>query len=320
MKNFIFEMETKVLRGEKISFDEAMRLADSEDLESLLKSANRIREKLQGNKVDLCSIINAKSGRCSENCKYCAQSVHFSTGIKEYPLLSKEEVLVKAKEMEEEGVQRFSLVTSGRGISSEDLEKVIEIYKLLKQETNLKLCASHGIITYEQAIKLKEAGVSTYHHNLESCKDYFSNVCDSHTYEDRVKTIKNCQKAGLNVCCGGILGLGESRENRIKLALEINNLDIKSIPLNILTPIPGTPLSKQEPLLPEEILRTIALFRFLNPNSIIRYAGGRKALGEKEVMGFKGGINGALVGNYLTTVGNGIKEDIKILKEEGWEV
>lgn len=308
------------MAGKEITFSEAIELYQTEDLEELFGAANRIREKFTGNKVDLCTIMNAKSGKCSENCKFCAQSAHYSTGVEVYPLVDVEKALKLAKENEASGAHRFSLVTSGKGILQKDWEKVLTIYKVLRKETNLKLCASLGIISYEQALQLKEVGVTMYHHNVETSRDYFPKICTTHTYQERIDTIKNVLRAGLDICCGGIIGMGESFEDRINMAFEIKELGVKSIPINILNPIKGTPLENLKPLEPQEILKTMAVFRFIIPDSFIRYAGGRSALGELQRQGLKAGVNAALVGNYLTTVGNKISEDIQMIKEEGLEV
>ncbi|TCT14215.1 biotin synthase [Natranaerovirga pectinivora] len=310
----------KVLNGQLIDYEEAVELSSIKDLDELLEAANTIREKFKGNKMDLCSIMNAKSGKCSENCKFCAQSAHYKTGAPEYSLISKEEALKMAKENEENGVHRFSLVTSGKGISDGELDKVTEIYDELKNKTKLQLCASFGIISYEQGLKLKKAGVTMYHHNLETSKAFFPKICDTHTYEDRIETIKNVMKAGLDVCCGGLFGLGETMEDRIKMAFDIRALGIKSVPINILQPIKGTPLENNMILQPDEILRIIAVFRFIIPDGYIRFGGGRKSLGEHQEKGLKSGINAALVGNYLTTIGNKITEDIEMIKRQGLEI
>lgn len=325
MKKIVQEMTAKVLGGEGVCFDEALKMIniDEEDLESLealFEGANKIREKFVGKKVDLCAIVNGKSGKCSENCKYCAQSAHYNTNVKEYPLLEHEEILPKALEAEAKGVTRFSIVTSGRGISNEELRKLTEIYRKLKKETKLELCASHGIISYEQAQSLKESGVSTYHHNLETSRRYYPNICTTHTYEDRINTIKNAQKAGLHICCGGIIGMGETPEDRVMMFFDIKELGARSVPINILNPIKGTPLENRKVLSPIEILKTIAVSRYILPKAYIRYAGGRTALGEKQIQGFKAGVNAALVGDYLTTVGNKIEEDKQMIRQVGLEV
>ena len=326
MKNFIEKIKTRILNGGEITVDEAKQLialdiADIDTLETLFEAANTLRKTFCGNDFDLCTIMNAKSGRCSENCKYCAQSAHFSTGVETYPLVNSEKALEMAKSVEKDGAHRFSLVTSGRGISSSsELKALTDIYEHLQANSSLKLCASHGIISYEQALALKESGVSTYHHNLESSANFYSEICTSHTFQDRVDTIKNVQKAGLRVCSGGIFGLGESQFDRIDMAFTLKALNVDSIPLNILTPIPGTPLENNEALNPLEVLKTIAIYRFINPKVSIRYAGGRSLLGEFAKKGLSAGINSALTGNYLTTTGSTIESDKEMAKEAGFEI
>lgn len=320
MSNIIVQLEEKVLAGGEITINEAMELTKVDNLDELFASANRIRENIKGKKVDLCTIMNAKSGKCSENCKFCAQSVHYQTGVDVYPLVSVEDVLKLAYENERDGAHRFSLVTSGKGITDKDFDNILEIYKAVKKETNLKLCASLGLISYEQAVRLVEVGVTMYHHNVETSRRFFPDICDTHTYEDRVETIKNVMRAGLDVCSGGIFGMGETLEDRINMAFEIKAMGVKSIPINILNPIKGTPLENVEKLDPKDILKTMAIYRFILPDGFIRYAGGRGGLGELQKLGFKAGINAALVGNYLTTIGNKIIEDVRMIQEEGLEV
>ncbi|SHH17996.1 biotin synthase BioB [Tepidibacter thalassicus] len=325
MKFFIETIKNKVLNGEDLNYEEAIKIAnidenDIESIEALLNGGNEIRKEFVGNKADLCTIINAKSGRCSEDCKYCSQSAHYNTGVKEYPLLSYDEVLKRALDMEKKGVHRFSLVTSGRGVEGDDFEKILDIYRKLSKDTNLNLCASHGIISYDQALKLKEVGVSMYHHNLETSSNNYENICTTHTYQDRVNTIKNCIKAGLDVCCGGIIGMNEGIEDRVKMAFEIKKLNIKSIPINILNPIKGTPFENIKALSPIEILKTMAIYRYIIPDSYIRYAGGRIALKDKQNIGFRSGVNSALVGNYLTTIGSDIEKDKEMIICEGLEI
>ena len=272
----------------------------------LYTCANSIREKFTGNKVDLCSIINGKSGRCSENCSYCAQSKHYKTGVKEYPLVSYEEVKEKAKKDEEDGIDRFSIVTSGRALSTEDIEIVTDYYGALNKELpNISLCASHGILNKDDLIKLKESGVKRYHHNVETSKNYYSKICTTHTYDERINTIKLCREVGLEVCSGGIIGLGESIEDRINMAIELRELEILSIPINALMPIKGTPLENNELLREEEILRTIAVFRFINPRANIRLAAGRNLLTNYGEKAFMAGANGTISGSLLTTCGSG---------------
>lgn len=265
--------------------------------------------------------MNAKSGRCSENCRYCAQSAHFKTNADVYPLVSKEVALEAAKEVEVEGAHRFSLVTSGRGLQGkeEELDKLQEIYRYLKENTDLDLCASHGICSKEALQKLKDSGVKTYHHNLESSRRFYPTICTSHTFDDRVNTVKYAHEVGLQVCSGGIFGLGETEEDRIDMAFDLRELRVHSVPINILTPIPGTPLENNKEIDPKELLKDIAIYRFILPKVSIRYAGGRVKLGEYAKLGLEGGVNSALTGNFLTTTGNTIESDKKMIKELGYE-
>jgi biotin synthase len=322
MKQFINQIKEKVLQGKDIDKKEALVLmvfneTEPEIIETIFDVANEIRREFMGNQVNLCTIMNVKSGRCSEDCKYCAQSVHYKTGIQEYELLQYDEILERALEMQKHKVHRFSLVSSGRTIDDMEFEKLLEIYYRLKKDTGLELCASHGIISYDKALKLKEAGVCAYHHNLETSRNFYNNICNTHKYQDRLDTIENAKKAGLDVCCGGIIGIGESINDRIEMAFEIKRLGIRSIPINILDPIKGTPLENLSILSPIEILKTMAVYRFILPDAFIRYAGGRKALGSMQNVGFQAGVNAALVGDYLTTVGKKIQEDIEMIEMEG---
>ncbi|MGF7058557.1 biotin synthase BioB [Brassicibacter mesophilus] len=325
MKDYIYSVVERILDGGEITYEECIKLINIDEndigaLEVLYKGANKIRESFAGKKADLCTIMNVKSGKCSEDCKYCAQSVHYSTGVNEYSLLDYDKILERALEMESKGAHRFSLVTSGKGVSKGDLDRLADIYRKLSQQTKLKICASHGIITYEQAKRLKEAGVTMYHHNIETSREYYSKICTTHTYEDRIDTIKNVTAAGMDICCGGIIGMGETEEDRVNMILEIRNLGVHSIPVNVLNPIKGTPLETSKPLTPSEILKTMAIYRFVIPTAFIRYAGGRKALGHKQNIGFRAGVNAALAGDYLTTVGNNIEYDREMILNEGLEV
>ncbi|MDI0267015.1 biotin synthase BioB [Clostridioides difficile] len=325
MEKYIIKLKNKVLDGKEINYEEALSLISLDTnnkniLDILLKSANEIREAFMGRRVDLCTIMNAKSGKCSEDCKFCAQSSHYKTGVDEYSLLEYNEILRRAKEMESKGVHRFSLVTSGKGMTGKEFNDILNIYEGLRENTNLKLCASLGIIDYEKAKKLKLVGVTTYHHNVETSKDNFDNICTTHTYQDRIRTIKEAKRAGLDVCVGGIIGMNESKEQRLQMAFEIRELNVKSIPINILNPIKNTPMEDYDILEPMEILKTTAVFRFIIPNVYIRYAGGRLSLKGYDKIGFNGGVNSAIVGDYLTTVGNGIENDKKMIIEQGLEL
>lgn len=326
MKEFIHQLKDRVLEGYLVTREDTAKLLSisiekEEELKELLKAANEIRKKFCGNFFNLCTILNAKSGRCSENCRYCAQSAHFKTNADVYPLVSKEVALEAAKEVEVEGAHRFSLVTSGRGLQEkeEELDRLQEIYRYLKENTDLDLCASHGICSKEALQKLKDAGVKTYHHNLESSRRFYPTICTSHTFDDRVNTVKYAHEVGLQVCSGGIFGLGETEEDRIDMAFDLRELGVHSVPINILTPIPGTPLENNKEIDPKELLKDIAIYRFILPKVSIRYAGGRVKLGEYAKLGLEGGVNSALTGNFLTTTGNTIESDKKMIKELGYE-
>lgn len=318
MVEFIKEIEKKVLEKQDVNFEEAIKLSTingGEALGQLCNSANKIREFFSGKEVDFCTIMNAKSGSCSEDCKFCAQSVHYKTGVKTYELVSKEATLKLAKENETEGVNRFSLVTSGKGINERDFEKILDIYEELNKELKMNLCASLGIIGYEQFMKLRDKGITMYHHNLETSRDYYKSICTTHDYDERIDTINAAKKAGMEICSGGIIGLGEKREDRIKLAFELKELGVKSIPVNVLNPVKGTPLEDAKALSQEEILKTIAIFRFINPEAYIRLAGGRNLIDECGKNCFNAGANATITGNYLTTSGNKICDDHKMINE-----
>lgn len=317
--SFISNLKSKVLKGYKITKEESLRLY-LEPKEELYTAANEIREVLVGDRIDLCSITNGKSGRCSEDCKYCAQSIHFNTGVSEYKLLSYDEIKSQAKENEESGVDRFSIVTSGKGLVGKDFEKVANYYERLNNECRISLCASHGIIDKESLIRLKKTGVKMYHHNIETSKEYYGSICSTHSYEDRVNTILLAKEAGLEVCSGGIIGMGESIEDRVNMAIELRELEISSIPINILMAIKGTPLENELNLTEEEILRTISIFRFINPKAKIRLAAGRNLLTKYGEKAFKSGANATITGNLLTTCGNNIEADRKMILKLGLKV
>lgn len=313
------ELRNKILEGYNITRQEALDLY-MEPSEELYEAADNIRKTLAGNKVDLCSIVNGKSGKCSEDCTYCAQSGHFKTGVKEYSLLSYDEIKSQAEENFNEGVDRFSIVTSGKALIGDDFQTVVSYYDRLNKECGISLCASHGILDKESLVKLRKTGVKRYHHNIETSKNYYSEICTTHTYEDRINTINHAKKAGLEICSGGIIGLGESREDRIDMAIELRSLGVISIPINSLMPIKGTPLENQEALSEEEILRTIAIFRFINPKANIRLAAGRSLLSNNGDKAFKAGANATITGNLLTTCGNKICDDRTMIKSLGLEL
>lgn len=316
-------IEEKVLEGNGITWDEALNLSKlkGDDIKALLDLANRVREKNAGNRIDLCSIMAAKVGRCSENCKFCSQSAHHSCNINVYDLISDADVSKRIEEIENSGAHRFCLVTSGEKLTDKEFERILKIYDLLNRKTDLSLCASLGALDANRAYALKQAGVKMYHHNVETSRSYFSKICTTHTYDDRINTIKAAKKADLKICCGGIISMGESMVNRLEMAFEIKELDVDSIPINILTPIKGTPLQDIKLLSHDEILKSIALFRLIMPHKVIRLAGGKEnGLGEDEKKAYIGGINGALVGNYLTTSRRRVEDGLNMFRQIGYEI
>ena len=307
----------KIINGERLNPDDDLNFLLTTPLEELQEGARLIQEKFCGNHIDLCTIINGKSGRCSEDCKYCAQSARHKTGVDEYDFLPAQEILKVALANERAGVNRFSIVTSGRALDGKNFERAIEAYKILRANLKIDLCASHGILNAEQLRRLRATGVTSYHHNLETSRRFFSKICTTHTYDDRIKTIKLAQAEGFCVCSGGIIGMGETWQDRIDLAFELAALKIESIPVNVLMPILGTALENLKSLAPEDILRTIAIFRYINPTANVRLAAGRKFLPDCGASALKHGASASITGNMLTTSSNSIKDDLKLLDSLG---
>lgn len=310
----------KVLTGEMLTKEEAMQLYEEAELEPLCAAANEIRTHFCKNGFDLCTIVNAKSGRCSENCKYCAQSAYYHTEAKEYPLLEKEEILRQAQYNKERGVLRYSLVTSGKRLSDAEVETMCQVIREIKEKVGIEVCVSFGLLGEEQFCKLKEAGASRVHNNLETSRRNFPNVCTTHTFDDKVASIQAAKRAGLSVCSGGIMGLGETVEDRIDLILAVRELGVRSVPVNMLNPIPGTPYEENERLTVEEMRRIVAVYRFLIPDASIRLAGGRGLLEDKGESCFLSGANAAISGNMLTTAGYTIESDRNMLGKIGYKV
>lgn len=309
----------RILDGYRIKREdsELIELLKSAELEELLKGADIVREKYSGDRIDLCSIIAGKSGNCGENCKFCAQSAFNHTSCDVHPLLDYDEIYKVARSNEEEGVNRFAIVNSGRGPSDEDFEKLIMIYKRLSEELNISLCASLGFLTQEQFDRLYAAGVRRYHNNIETSRGYFDKICTSHSFDDKVENIKRAKKAGLEVCSGGIIGMGEDIDDRIEMAFDLQELEISSIPINTLIPIKGTMLDGVKQLTEAEILRTVAIFRYINPEADIRLAAGRGLMENEGEKAFVGGANSAITGNMLTTSGATIRSDMVLVKSMG---
>lgn len=317
----IVDLKKKVIDGYQVNYKEGVELYNTPDKEGLYKAADEIREHFCGNRIDLCSITNAKSGKCPQNCKWCSQSRWYDTKIEEYEIVDRESAVKQAIENASKGVSRHSLVTSGRRVYNKTLDQLIPIYKEIKEKTDLSLCASMGLIDEHQLQRLKdEVGIEHYHCNLETAPSFFPNVCTSHTIEEKIRTIKTAQKLGLKVCSGGIIGMGETVEHRVELAVTLSQLGVQSIPINILTPVEGTPLENAEPLSEEDILTTIAVFRFINPKANLRFAGGRLQIKHFQHKALRAGISAALTGDYLTTTGSNVNEDIRDFTAAGFTV
>ena len=315
----IIAITQKVKKGYLITFDEALKLTKTNKKEILYECANNIRKQLCGNKIDLCSIVNAKSGKCSENCKWCSQSAFHKTNIEIYPIVEKNLAVNEAISNAKQGVLRFSLVSSGRTATDTELDKYIAIYNEIRTKSDINLCASMGLLTKPQLQKLKDAGITHYHCNLETAPSYFPKLCTTHTIAEKIQTIKWSQELGINTCSGGIIGMGETMEQRIELAFALREIGATSIPINVLNPIEGTALQDTKPLSEEEILTTIAIFRFINPKAFLRFAGGRLLIRHFQDKALKAGINASIVGDMLTTLGSSIQDDINIFRKEGFE-
>jgi len=289
------------------------------ELPDLMRRARELRDKHTGKRAALCSIVNAKSGRCSEDCAYCAQSARHSTGIAEYDLLNTDELVRKGLEAQKNGAHCFGIVTSGRTLPPADTEKVCEAVRRLRA-AGVFTAASLGILDKQTLQRLKDAGLKRYHHNLETAESYFPQICTTHTYADRVRTARLAKEVGLELCCGGIAGMGESPEQRVELVMAIAELSPDSVPLNFLNPLPGTRLAGRQPLGINDICRTIALFRFFLPDKNIGVMGGREQLlGGAQDLVFASGANGILIGSYLTTSGNSIEADYELVRASGLE-
>lgn len=289
-------------------------------IDELIEISSKITEENFNKEVEFCSIISAKTGKCQENCKYCSQSAHNKAKIHTHPLMEVEEVKKAAIDAKENGATRFCIVTSGRVPEGEDFDNIIKMVEEVAAIDGLHSCCSLGIISEEQAKRLKEAGVERFNHNINTAESYHKNICSTHDFQDRINTVKLVKKYGIEACCGVIIGMGETREQRVEMALELQELNPKSVPINILNPIEGTPLENaHDEIDEEEVLRTICIFRIAMPKTLLRYAGGRSTRFSKEYqkLGIKAGINALLVGNYLTTTGISPEEDKELVESSG---
>lgn len=310
----------EIIDGRWLTKEENLDFFKSANLEELLDAADEIRRELCGDSANLCSIINGRSGKCSENCKFCAQSAHHHAEIESYGFLDEETIVNDCKNHEEKGVHRYSVVTAGRALEGKELEEACRIYKVLHETCKIELCASHGLLGDEAFAMLKASGVTNYHANIETSRRNFPNICTTHTFDDKLECIRRAKAAGLRVCSGGIIGMGETWEDRVDMAMTLAELGIASIPINALIPIKGTCFGDLQPLTEEEILRTVAMFRFVNPTAYIRLAAGRTLMQDSGRRAFMAGANATITGDMLTTSGNDIKQDKEMLRSMGFVV
>ena len=319
--SFIDTLISKVFNNKQISFEEAYNLLSTDKISALAKGANTITRKFNGQIVDIESLVNAKSGNCPEDCSFCAQSSFYKTGISKYPLLPTDKLIDHARNAKNEGSTSFCLVCAYRSPPEKDFEQICDAISKIKNNIDIDVNVSLGFMTLERAKKLKNLGVKRYNHNLETAKSYFSQICTTHDYEDRINTGKIVKEAGLELCCGGIIGMGESPKQRLELAFSIAELHPDEVPINILISREGTPLMYNHPLSNEDIIKTIAVWRFIMPKTILKIAGGReKYFRDKGRYALQAGANGIISGGYLTTGGNPHNKDIEMIKEIGFEV
>ena len=317
----ILKLAQQIIDGKRLGRKDDSSVFLECGLKDLCEGADRIRAHFVGDNVDLCSIINGRSGQCTENCKFCAQSAHNHTDCEVYSLLPEEEIVEACRFNESQGVDRFSIVTSGRTLDGEEFDKAVHAFETMHRECKIDLCASMGFLTEEQLHRLHEAGVTSYHHNIETSRRNFPNICTTHTYEQKIETLKKVKAEGMCACSGGIIGMGETWEDRIDMAVSLAELGIDSIPINALMPIKGTPLEDLEQLSEDDILRTVAMFRYYNPEANIRLAAGRALLTNDGEYAFTSGASATITGDMLTTVACAtIQSDKKMLEALGRDV
>ncbi|MBI4665626.1 MAG: biotin synthase BioB [Nitrospinae bacterium] len=321
-REFINHVERKALANQPLTWDEAVGVMKTspDNIFDLIASANRIRRKFKGVEISLCSIINAKSGGCPEDCAFCAQSVHSSADSPRFNLVSTDAILDGARSALSAGAHKYGIVTSGYGYTGasgkNELDSILTAVRKMKETVGIHRCASLGILDESTAMELKNAGVLEYHHNLETARSFFPQICSTHDYEEDVETVRVVKRAGLRACCGGIFGMGETPEQRVELAFTLKELDVDSIPLNFLNPIKGTKLENMPPLKPFEILTIIAAYRMILPDKDIKVAGGReKNLRDLQSLMFAAGANSTMVGNYLTTCGRPAEDDLQLIAD-----
>lgn len=319
----IDDITHRILNGGEMTAEEGRWLIrlDHDYLPWLMAGADRIRKTLRGDEIEVCAISNVRSGNCSENCSFCSQSGHHKTAAPAYDYISSEQLVEQARQARDWGASDFGVVSKGWGVrSKKEKEKLQEYFAAMSEHSDIGRCASLGALDKETATMLHEMGLENYHHNLESAESFFNQVCTTHTYQENIDTIRNARDAGLRVCAGGILGMGESLDQRIELAETLRNLGVESVPLNFLSPALGTPMGTRQPMAPQEILLTIAVYRYMLPRAEIRIAGGRQFLGDMQSMIFMAGASGVMIGDYLTTKGRGVEDDLKMLRDLNLQV
>ena len=316
---FIDSCMKKVINGNTISFDEAERLNLTDNLVKLADSANLITRKFSQDSVDVETLLNAKSGNCPEDCSFCAQSTFYETGITKYPLLPDEIILDKAVEAKMNGAASFCLVCAYREPPQNEFEKICKVIERLRKEVDIDINVSLGFMTPQRAQRLKSLGVKRYNHNLETSESFFSEICKTHDFADRVKTARTVKDAGLELCCGGIIGMGETSKQRIELAFSLSTLEPDEVPINVLIPRKGTPKELENcSINTMDIIRTIAVWRFIMPKTILKIAGGREVyFKDNGKLALQAGANGIITGGYLTTNGNAPNKDIQMIHEIG---
>ena len=311
-----------ILSGKELGFEQAGILlnAEKEEVGLLCHAADTVRRRFCGERIDLCSLISAKSGLCPEDCKFCAQSSKYETGCEVHSLVSVDDMVRQAGYAKEKGATNFCIVISGKGPTREEFVRIKEAILRINKEVVIKVDCSLGRLEGDMLKDLKDLGVSRYNHNLETSENFYENICESHSYNDRLSMVQRIKNAGLDPCCGGIIGLGEDLEERIRLMFSLKDLGVSCVPINILNPRKGTPLENIEPLQPIEIIKTIAVFRLILPKAIIKIAGGREdALRDMQAVAFKSGANGMIIGGYLTTKGRSVEQDLQMVKDLGFE-
>lgn len=327
MDNAVFDridsLTRRVLDGGEVSAEEGLWLLGLEDdyLPWQMAGADRIRKTFRGDEIEVCAIANVRSGNCSENCSFCSQSGHHKTAAPVYDYIAGEDLIDQAQRARAWGVSDFGVVSKGWGVRSDkERHQLRDYFAALDSHSDVGRCASLGVLDADTAGELKAMGLENYHHNLETAESFFGNVCTTHSYAENIDTIRHAREAGLRVCAGGILGMGESLAQRVELALSLRELGVESVPMNFLSPVKGTPMGDREPLPPYEILRAIATYRYLLPRAEIRVAGGRQFLGDMQSMIFMAGASGAMIGNYLTTQGRSVDDDLKMFDDLGLSI